>query len=831
MRPLQNPPTGKPLLPSAPCRAVPSPPPLTLRLLTANPRTEAIDGRMRTVVYLFGRSADGRSFGVRTPPLAPWLQVVEPSDEVARALPGWEGVVAVADQELWVDGAVRRCLRIETERPGQVPGLRERLQSRGLTVLAADIPFHHRYLYDRDLGGCISVAGGQTTRAGWSCPVIDATDLATAETIAPTLRTLSFDIENSLQDRRIFCICYTVREAGATLAEGRLRGDEPALLREFVAAVAAHDPDVLTGYNIDGYDLPLLRERADLLRVPLTLGRDGTELEGVRSRLWRVAGRVVADAWWNVKREVRPRQESLNAVARQLLDRAKHDVNPQEIDAEWQRDPDRVVEYCLEDARLAGELLEHIGVLAKYQHLGSVAKLPLDEVLNGRTSTLIDSLMIRAADRRGIGVPLTRHERRTGHIEGGYVHAIAPGLYHWVCVLDFKSMYPSIIIDRNLCFTTLDDDGETLTPHGVRFLAPARRKGLLPELLTGLMADRDAAQARQRSATDDAEREHFQRVQEAIKILMNSVYGVFASYFYRFTNRDIGASITAYAREQVRNIIAALGEQGVEVLYGDTDSVFVIAPHDNLAATVEFGERLAARYSRGARRLEFEKVLEPFFSHGVKKRYVGRVVWPGEGMLVRGYETRRSDAFPAQVAALEAVFARLLAGETDGALQVAREEVGRVAAGNAEPAEMVITKTVNPDRQYKNRRAMAHMQAYDKYMKTGRPFVSGMKVAFIVTDADRTPMEVEPYYPDMSPPPPDYGYYAERVATSLARITEVFGWDARALRVGHQQATLYDALATTAGPASPEPAAAVATPAAPPADPPRKAQPRQQRLF
>ena len=137
--------------------------------------------------------------------------------------------------------------------------------------------------------------------------------------------------------------------------------------------------------------------------------------------------------------------------------------------------------------------------------------------------------MIRFADTKGIGVPMTNRRKRTGHIEGGYVHSIDPGLYEWVCVLDFKSMYPSIIIDRNLCFSTMSDEGEIETPLGVKFKSPEQKKGLLPELLVNLMADRDEAKKLQAAAKTEDEENYYKRVQEAIKILMNSVYGVFAS--------------------------------------------------------------------------------------------------------------------------------------------------------------------------------------------------------------------------------------------------------------------------------------------------------------
>jgi DNA polymerase I len=173
-------------------------------------------------------------------------------------------------------------------------------------------------------------------------------------------------------------------------------------------------------------------------------------------------------------------------------------------------------------------------------------------------------------------------------------------------------MYPSIIIDRNLCFTTLADDGEILTPHGVRFQSPDVRRGLLPELLEGLMAERDSAKRAEAAATG-AEAEHYRRVQEAIKILMNSVYGVFASYFYRFTNLDIGASITAYAREAVRDIIAELEREGLAVIYGDTDSVFFGSPHATWTKRSPSGKPLRRATLRGRGSWSSRKSCTPSF--------------------------------------------------------------------------------------------------------------------------------------------------------------------------------------------------------------------------
>jgi len=223
------------------------------------------------------------------------------------------------------------------------------------------------------------------------------------------------------------------------------------------------------------------------------------------------------------------------------------------------------------------------------------------------------------------------------------------------------------------------------------------------------------------------------------------------------------------------------------VIYGDTDSVFFSSPHSNLEETIDFGQKIAERYSVGAKQLEFEKILHPFFSHGVKKRYVGKQIWPKKGMLIRGYETRRTDSFPVQVWALKDVFAKLMDLDVDDALETARDWVSKVSSGEIEKQHYVISKTVNLERKYVNEDNQAHLQAYKKYIETGRPFVSGMKVSFIVTNAKVSPMEVEPFIPDEECPEPDYDYYVDRIAKSLSRVTDVFEWDAKALKKGKQE--------------------------------------------
>jgi DNA polymerase I len=647
-----------------------------------------------------------------------------------------------------------------------------------------------------DLGSCVRVSGEVVELKNFTTKlVVDAETFEECEPFKPDLKIFSFDIENSIKEGNIFTICCVVKFK-ETIEEIRIKGEEKEIIEDWVTAIQKHDPDVITGYNIDGYDLPTIIDRAGKYGLSdLSLGRNLKPLKSVGGRFWRLPGRIIADAWWNVKRELKPKKETLSHVSKVLLGETKDDVDPKKIDDEWANNQEKVIKYCLQDAKLALGILEKIKALGKAMDLATVSKLPLDDAINGRTSTFIDSILIREADRAKVAVPLSGRKEKNEKIEGGYVHEFEPGLYDMVCVLDFKSMYPSLIIANNLCFTTLSKDGSIVSPIDVRFLKPTQRKGLVPKVLLRLMNDRDEFKSKMKEAKkkDDRETfEYYKGLQEAVKVLMNAIYGVFASSFYRFTNRDIGSSITAFARQSVQELIRKLEDEDLRVIYSDTDSVFFESPEKDLSETVKFGEKVAKRFSVGGEILEFEQVLDPLFSHGKKKRYVGKVVWPEEGIIVRGYEIRRTDSFDLQSQALERIFDEILKRDPKGAVETAKEIIKNIKNGNIKKEQLVISRTVKPERDYVNPDRMVNVLVSRKLKEMGYEFVPGMKVSWIVTDSKKTPQEVEPYIDGRKFTfEPDWGYYARRVAMTIARVTEVFGWDDRTLLGGGKQKTLF----------------------------------------
>jgi len=758
------------------------------------------------VVELFGRTRDGTALVARYYGFRPYFELTEPTDDVRARLKADPEIVEFHDITTWVDGRERPALHVTLHRPWLVPQYRDNYRRRGeeTSVLACDIPFVHRFLYDKHLGLAVAFEAEdepEEVRSRYTVPQVvrvvtnDGHDIRPTEPFRPPVRVLSFDIENAIRERTIFTICGVSEGGDRPPRTFRLHDpDERKILEAFVAVVLEDDPDVITGYNIGGYDFPLLLERATATGLrSLDIGRERSAPREMGERLWKVTGRAVADAWWSVRRDLKPKQESLQFVARTLLGDSKLDVDRRVIEKEWAEDPVRVMEYCEHDARLALRILQRLRTVEKAADLATVAHLPLEEGMNGRTSLYVDSLLIPRADAQNVGVPMSHFSGRENPIEGGYVHPIRPGMYRWVVVLDFKSMYPSIIISRNLCFTTLSSEGTTVAPSGARFLSPSVRRGIIPEILSDLLAERNRFRRAAQTAESAELKEYYDGLQNAVKVLMNSFYGVLASSFYRFTNKEIGAAITAFGREAITSIIRELEKDSFEVVYSDTDSVFVRSPVASLEGARDVGERLAKRFTHEGVTFEFQSVFESFFSHGVKKRYVGRTAWPEENLIVRGYETRRTDAFDFQSAALLEVFDLVLKGDTDAALRRARELVQSVRNREVPVERLVIARTVRAESEYNEstRESLPFLRVFKRLQSEGYDVIPGMRVAWIVTDSRKTPQEIEPWV-DGRPftKQPDWEYYADRVAQTLARVTEVFDWDASSLLRGSHQRRL-----------------------------------------
>ena len=217
------------------------------------------------------------------------------------------------------------------------------------------------------------------------------------------------------------------------------------------------------------------------------------------------------------------------------------------------------------------------------------------------------------------------------------------------------------------------------------------------------------------------------------------------------------------------------------MIYGDTDSVFIESGQTTEEDTIKMGHDLSERLSaEESISLEFEKVLNPFFSSGAKKRYIGRIIYPDDQKgetLVRGYEVRRTDSFDLQSETLSRLFEYVLDRDVEGAVKYSRDMVERVRKGDESiPIEkLVISRSVKKFGDYKDGKSLANVRVAQKLIERGETFIPGMKVSWIVVDHKKNPQVVEPFIDGSTFEfKPDWEYYARRVEETLNRVLEAF---------------------------------------------------------
>jgi DNA polymerase-2 len=628
------------------------------------------NGRRRPVVHLYGRLEDGSTFLVRDSRQRPHFYILADAAARARALGAPEP--KPTDKRTFSGAPV--C-RIDMQAPSDVPGLRDRLHEGGVDTFEADVRFAMRYLIERGIKGGCEIEGVATPGQGVSWvfddPVLRPADVR----IEP--RVLSFDIETDSRGERLLAISLyapnvdevlIVDSSERVMPERAIRcPDEAAALTRFCARVAEIDPDVLTGWNIVDFDLTVLEKIAARLRRPFQLGRDPGPMRLRKAEGYfgsgqaSIPGRLVLDGIDLLRGAfVRMDDYSLDAVARKVLGEGKAvsgDVRDRigEIVHNYKHDLPAFALYARTDARLAYEIPQRSNLVQLAFARSQLTGMTPDRVAASIAS--FDFLYLSELERQKIVAPTVRSDDSRVHAAqlGGYVLEPRAGLHTNVWVFDFKSLYPSIIRTFNidpLSYVARPDSAAGLiqVPGG----AFRRASAILPRMLDELFPRREAA----KKAGDGV-------ASHAIKILMNSFYGVLGTPACRFFNPALANSITGTGRELLLWSKRWFESAGFEVLYGDTDSLFVHSRSSDPEAACAQAERLVValneelvRYIneqwqvRSRLELEFEKLyLKLFLPHarhstrGASKRYAGLLYGRADGDNVEfvGMEVVRRD--------------------------------------------------------------------------------------------------------------------------------------------------------------------------------------------
>ena len=549
--------------------------------------------------------------------------------------------------------------------------------------------------------------------------------------------------------------------AGGGAAPVHRLPDEAAVLRAFLAWVADYDPDLVIGWNVAGFDLRFLEARCRLHGIEFALGRDGGRarvLDGAVATA-RVPGRVVLDgieghraAFWGFE------DESLGAVARDLLGRDKliaPDRNRVDAIREL-HETDRLAlaAYNLEDCRLVREIFDRTRLIDFMVERSRITGLSLGRT--GGAVAAFDHLYLPRLHRRGrvapdIGAALAEG----GESPGGHVLDSRPGLYRNVALLDFKSLYPSIIRTFRIDPLGLAEPGRDPVP-GFAGGVFAREGGILPDLIADLWAHRD-----------EAKRSGDEPFQHAVKILMNSFYGVLGARGCRFFDPRLASSITMRGHEIIRRSKTFIEGEGFEVIYGDTDSLFVLL--GDRPGAREVAAALAERLNGWWRatlaeehrlesclEVEFESLFERFLmptlrgaAKGTKKRYAGLVRnggGAGPKLVFKGLETVRTDWTPLARRFQRELYRKVFLDEPYE--DYVRATCDALLAGELD-AELVYRKRLRRPLDAYTRNVPPHVQAA---RRQARP---GSWVSYVVTANGPLPVEA-------LDAKPDYEHYRDR---------------------------------------------------------------------
>jgi len=699
--------------------------------------------------------------------------------------------------------------------------LTRRLRDYGIDVYEADVKPPERYLMERFITAPVSFAG--IPAAGTADTVIPGTDTSVVRTPSPQaapllldatirpqqgyrprLRMASLDIETT-ERGELYCIGIEGCGQRTVLMLGPPNGSaqgldfdliyhdsRAALIEALNDWMALHDPDVIVGWNVIQFDLRVLQSQAARYHVPLRLGRGGAVLEsreqggneGGRRQghfFASAPGRLLIDGIEALRSAFMTFPSmSLENVSRELLGEGKAIDNPydrmDEINRRFAEDKPALARYNLQDCVLVTRIFEKTDLLRFLLERASVTGLAADR--SGGSVAAFEHLYMPMMHRQGYVAP-NLGDVANEDSPGGFVMDSTAGLYDSVLVLDYKSLYPSIIrtflIDPvGLVAGLQEDPAESVEGfRGARF---SRTRHCLPAIVKQISEGRD-----------QAKREKNQPLSQALKIIMNAMYGVLGSSGCRFFDPRLASSITLRGHEIMHLTRELIEQQGYQVIYGDTDSTFVWLGHAHSEAdATRIGRALVQHVNAwldqhiraefnlsSALELQFETHFKRFLmptirgsEEGSKKRYAGLSLRAdgSEQMVYKGLETVRSDWTPLAQQFQQALYLKIFKGEPYR--EYVRDYVLRTASGELDALLVYRKRLRRPLDDYERNvppQVRAARLADEFNRRHGRPlqYQNRGTISYVMTLRGPEPLEARSA-------PIDYEHYISRQLQPVA---------------------------------------------------------------
>ncbi|MBK5354950.1 DNA polymerase II [Pseudomonas sp. TH41] len=688
----------------------------------------------------------------------------------------------------------RPVLGLYCQQHGQLMRLETALRKSGVDMFEADVRPPERYMMERFITAPV-IFGGTPNAEGL---LLDA-QMKPAPDYRPTLKLVSLDIETTAQGE-LYSIALEGCGERQVYMLGPPNGDDSGvdfqleycdsrtlLLKRLNEWFARHDPDAIIGWNLVQFDLRVLHEHARRLAVPLKLGRGGEEMQwrehGSRNHYFAsAAGRLIIDgieslrsATWSFP------SFSLENVAQTLLGEGKAISTPyqrmDEINRLFAEDKPALAKYNLKDCELVTRIFAKTQLLTFLLERASVTGLPADR--SGGSVAAFTHLYMPLMHRQGFVAP-NLGGRPPQASPGGFVMDSQPGLYESVLVLDYKSLYPSIIrtflIDPVGLIEGLKHPEDSESVPGFRGARFSRTRHCLPAIV-----------ARVAQGRETAKREYNAPLSQALKIIMNAFYGVLGSSGCRFFDTRLASSITLRGHEIMLRTRQLIEAQGHTVIYGDTDSTFVwLRRAHGQEEAAKIGHALVDHVNQwwrehvrqeygleSALELQFETHYKRFLmptirgaEEGSKKRYAGLVTRAdgSDEMVYKGLETVRTDWSPLARQFQQELYSRIF--HRKPYQDYVRDYVRKTLAGEFDD-RLIYRKRLRRTLDDYQRNVPPHVRAArmaDDYNdRQGRPrqYQNGGWISYVITVAGPEPLEVRSA-------PIDYDHYVTRQLQPVA---------------------------------------------------------------
>lgn len=697
-----------------------------------------------------------------------------------------------------IDGKFVEKINVKSLKQKKI--FKENLDSAQKRTYEFDIRPVERFLMDNRLYGAVKIIGEAKNINGNL--VFRNPQISPGESY-PDFKIYSFDIETG-KNGQVLSIAYHCFsnnfEEGKAYIVSKQKVEvenlvvasfetELEMLKTFMNEIIQIDPDLIIGWNVIGFDLKYLYERCEKLNLKFNISRDQFETRMFQNPRgdWSIdiPGRVVIDGPWALKTNFFSFESfKLNEVAKNLLGETK-DIDEDEVFDKWgeierryREDQAALIKYNFKDSLLVSQIFNKTKLIDLFINRSFISGMLMERI--GGSTAAFDHFFLPDFHLHGFVAPNVIDVEWDKEAKGGFVLNPKVGIHENVLVLDFKSLYPTLIrtfyIDP---LSRLKSDVETvITPMGFKF---SKTENILPKKIEYLLEQRSKAK-----------KEKNDNLSMAIKILMNSFYGVMGSSGCRFYHSDLPDAITGTGQWFLKTTIEFLESLGLEILYGDTDSIFVkLEKLDNLFINGReivtkvnhfLTNKLKNEYQVDSfMEIQFDKAFKKLIltstrsqDEGAKKRYAGLVIkennLDGE-IVMTGMEFVRSDwsklAKNFQYEIVKKVFSGISVKE------FILETIKDLESGKLNDQLVLKKRLTKPLEEYvKN--IPPHVKAL-KMLKEKTGIVKN-RAEYVMTLRGPFPVELQPK--DI-----DYNYYIEKQLAPVANsILNLIGEDFNQLR-------------------------------------------------